>query len=187
MRNPLLDRPGDLDVPVGDALLGLLRDVLPLDVHLGLVARLALVGNLPSLRHLAELHLLRLDRGEELEVGTTAAHAAAAFSTSWTVTRPSAPEPSTLSMSTPCSSALRSAAAVALCFAARRWRRFSPSSIALWVAASPRSFASSLAAEPSSLATTLAIAFASWPPEIPSPPLPPPPLPPPLPPPPPPE
>src|SRR5690349_22590420 len=131
MDDPLQHRPVDLDVAVGDADLRLLRDVLPLDRDLRFSVGLLDVGDLALVGELAEGHLLGLDRRGPLEIGAALHAAAAAFSTSWTVTRPSAPVPSTSSISTPASWALRIAASVALCFWARFWRRFSPSSIAL--------------------------------------------------------
>src|SRR5215208_84754 len=164
--------PADVDIPVGDAWLDLVGQVLALAAggRLDLRREALEIGFAPlveldlGLRLLLEPELLGLRDRPYLDIGLvfgSAAHASTASRTSLTVIRPSAPVPSISSMSRPASCAAFSAAGVALCFSALRCLRRSPSSLAFRAAALPSSFISSDAAAPISCATVLTTTFAT--------------------------
>src|SRR5829696_2996125 len=138
-----------MHLAVGHARLDPVRQVRAFATGAAVYVRLPRESDLGS-GALVEAELLRLQGRSNFDVGLlwAAIHACTASRTSFTVIRPSAPEPSISSRSMPSSCAAFSAAGVALCFSARRCRRRSPSSLALRAAAVPRSFASSEAAEP---------------------------------------
>src|SRR5215210_1565653 len=157
------DSPANVHVSVRHARLDLFRQVLALALDDAVGSRLAVDLDV-GLGLLVEAQLLRAEARADLDIGPVVpGRHAIASRTSLTVMRPSAPVPSISSRSTPSSWAAFSAAGVALCFSARRWRRRSPSSLAFRAAAVPRSLTSSEAADPISCATVFTTTLASWP------------------------
>jgi hypothetical protein len=127
LREPRLNSPPPRGIAVCHAGLNPFRQTVALPCRLDLDARVTLRPG-AHLGHHSKAQLAHPHGGGELDLrrparrGVLSArfHSPAARFTSRTVTRPSAPLPSTSSTSTPSSSALRSAASVASCFSARR-------------------------------------------------------------------